>query len=152
MLEHDPQSIQVFLHDKVLRTWEQRREPYLLSFVATDLKDIGVDYQSVLLGEKLKAFVARTQGKTTYRVVQHPTQRAKVGLIPFDAHFDFQSEPKDSLETAGSQADTAHDPDERSRPSRADTIVGFLRLLGQLPANELHSINIPVSALARLLK
>lgn len=76
-----------FLKSKAEAAGEED-QPYLLSFAAPEMSEAGIEYRTVLNGERLKAFVERTEGEGRYRVIKHPHQRAKIGLVKPDSPFE----------------------------------------------------------------
>lgn len=116
-------------------------ESYLLSLAATDMADAGIDYRTVLDGEKLKAFVERTEGEGRYRVVKHPHQRAKIGLVKPDSPFEFEVEDRD---------ETIEAPTKGFSPAHGSVLLDFLNALAKLPPKDLDGIVIPVRVLVKL--
>lgn len=131
-----------FLSGKAVAAEE--KPPYLLSFAGSDFSDAGIDYRAALQGEKLKAFVERTQGDGRYRVVKHPRQKAKVGLVPFGSDFEF--------------ADDGGEDATRERPARAlasdhgSALLAFLDALSGLPPQALDGFTIPARVLVELTR
>jgi hypothetical protein len=139
------QQIADHIVQRTLETWERKKEPYLLSQISTELSPKGLNYKSVLgAGTTLKQFVSTLPG---VRVVIHPIQKAKVGLVPADSGFSFEIEPGVG---AGGGLD---DRPRRARvPSRKYVVMQFLDALSKLPEEELKSVNIPVHILAKLIE
>ena len=124
--------------------WATRQEAMLLSELAPILasKAGAADYRTVLNGKSLKAFIRDTGKDNGYRLVEHPTQVAKVGLVPLDAQFEFvasisEKMPKTKTETT------------RHRENRA---IALLEILATLPEEDIAQISIPVMTLVKLLK
>ncbi len=133
-----------FLRKSVEETWEATEEPYLLSFVADDLKKQGQDYKSALQdGERLKGFVKRVaQTEDVFTIVQHPSQLAKVGLVPHDKTYVFPIEARDEGKTGVSP----------SKSRNEAILVSFFHLLKDLPADILDDVHIPTRAIVELLR
>jgi hypothetical protein len=132
-----------FLKNKAEAAWSDQR-PYLLSFAGPAMVEAQIDYQTILNGERLKAFVERTAGEGCYRVVKHPHQRAKVGIVPSGIQFEFEDAVHE---------ETASDP----RPVHGESVQGaallsFLCALSALPAEDLDGVVIPTRVLVRLAK
>lgn len=125
------------------RYWATNQRPILLSDVAPSLsKTAGeVDYRTLLDGKSLKAFIKDTGEKHGYRLVEHPTQVAKVALAPLDSKFEFTVAVTEKLPKKSDAI--------RRRENKA---VALLEILSALPEEELAQISIPVSALVKLLK
>lgn len=134
-----------FLAAKAKAAWDAPEDsrPYLLSFTGPDFHDAGIDYQTALCGERLKAFVERTEGENSYRVVKHPTQSAKIGLVPWGVDFQF--------EDAGAPASRTRDRQDRPM-IRGSILVEFLNALSILPESDLDGMVIPARVLVKLAK
>ena len=133
-----------FLAEQAQRQWDEDEQPYLLSLVATDLKLQQVDYRAILGDERLKAFIERTVKDGRYKLVAHPQQKAKVGIIPADKEFAFS--PVVSSQTAA-EIDVYGE-----RPSsREQVVLGFLRALARLPDSDLEGVVLPAKVLAKLI-
>lgn len=118
-------------------------EPYLLSFAGPDMTDAEIDYRAMLEGEKLKAFIERTQGEGRYRVVKHPTQRAKIGIVKHGSEFEFDAadmdEPKEHFEKV-------------SERRNGSALLGFVDALSKLPPQSLEGFVIPARVLVELAR
>ena len=123
--------------------WEEKKAPLLLSDVprSLELEYPHIDRASVLGEQSLKAFAKETAGDNSYRVIEHPTQRPKVGLLPSGNPFEFEV-----LE----EKDAPHS--KRSNSGNRETVFRFFKLLASLPSNDLEKINIPVSVLVKMMK
>lgn len=123
--------------------WATRQEAMLLSELAPTLaSEAGAaDYRTLLDGKSLKAFIRDTGKDNGYRLVEHPTQTAKVGLVPLDAQFEFVVSVAEKLPK---KSETT-----RHRENRA---LALLEILATLPEEDLAQISIPVSTLVKLLK
>lgn len=144
-MELTEQGLMDFLLEKANERWDDGEQPYLLSLVGTDLKARDQDYKTVLGEEKLKLFVRRSGEAGGYRLVEHPTQKAKVGIVPAGKEFEFG---EDDVSADGQRSA----PRERIGISERERVVlNFLRALGHLPETLLDDVVIPVKVLARLL-
>ena len=130
-------ELQEFLSKKARERWNEANEPYLLSQVHSDLKDEEADYKSITKDEKLKDFVKRTQAEKLYKFVEHPHQRAKVGIVPHEEEFSF-----------------AHEQDIDAQGScdveRGEALFLFLRALSKLPKEDVDAVIIPTRVLVKL--
>lgn len=123
--------------------WTTNQQPILLSEVAPTLTRIAgeVDYRTLLDGKSLKAFIKDTGDMHGYRLVEHPTQSAKVALAPLDSKFEFPVAVTEKL------------PKKSNAISRCENkAVALLEILSVLPEEDLAQISIPVSLLVKLLK
>jgi hypothetical protein len=137
-------GVKTFIVERTKAHWEESRSPYLLSNISPELKARGVDYRAVLGEQKLKDFVHANAG-LDFKVISHPAQRAKIGLIPAGEEYDFLT-----VET-----DAAEGPIEAPRKSvggsRVGAMVSFLRALSHLTDEELDQIVIPTRVLVKLV-
>mgnify|MGYP003554565011 CR=1 FL=1 len=118
------------------KNWSEKARPVLLSALPKLLNEqLNDDYKSLLAEESLKSFIKRTEEQSGYRLVEHPTQRAKLGLIPASENFSFESEEKSS---------TVIDMNR-------DDIYAFARVLQSLSEDDRKSITFPASVVMKLL-
>lgn len=132
-----------FLRQKTEEAWADEN-PYFLSNAGPDLTAAGILYRDVLGSEKMKDFIARTAGDAGYRLVQHPLQRAKLGLVPAGVSFAFE----DRNEEAGAAATIG----ETSEPRHGAQLLAFLDMLSRLPRDDLDEIVIPTRVLVKLAR
>ena len=125
------------------KRWERDQKPVLLSEVGPILAEEAgaMDYRTLLNGKSLKAFIKETGDDSGYRLVEHPTQVAKVGLLPLDAKFYFAANATEQLPKKSDAF--------RKRENRA---VALLEILASLPEEDLTQISIPISIFVKLLK
>jgi hypothetical protein len=122
--------------------WKENRKAMLLSDVAPELaKEAGeVDYRTLLEGKSLKAFIKDTGDANGYRLVEHPTQGAKVALAPLDSDFEFTAAVVEKSQKKSSTT--------RKRDNKAGEL---LEIWATLPEEDLAEIYVPISALVKLL-
>jgi hypothetical protein len=135
-----------FLAEQTVLHWRDHEKPWLISSIPGALKEArGVDYRTILGETKLKAFTLEREGPT-FKVVTHPTQRAKVGLIPAAETFEFGTEEVSApLTAAGPESD------KPLRMGTASATLRFLRALSNLSDEDLANIVIPTHVLVKLL-
>lgn len=122
--------------------WDTSEKPLLLSELPAQLKRLNppVDYKLIVGTQSLKSFIKDSSEEFGYKLVEHPTQRAKVGLIPSDMEFSFPVEQaKKNLAM------------EKAEKGEYDGIA-LMRLLAKLPDSDLEKISIPVSVLVKMFK
>jgi hypothetical protein len=139
--EATQKDLEVFLKSKAYHFW-QEEQPYLLSQAGPELKAAKIDYRTILGDEKLKAFVKRTGVTGGYRLVEHPIQKAKVGIVPADVQFSFPTARTDGA-SAERRLTTVSD--------RGRVVLAFLRALSSLTDEDLEAVSIPVRVLAKLV-
>lgn len=118
--------------------------PIYLSNVPRILAKLLPDFRNILGERSLKSFTKTTEAEGTYRVVEHPTQREKIVLIPFDKEFQFavdnESPSVGSVESG-----------VRSHGTRVKTL-DFLACLAHLTEQERAQVVIPTTVLVKLLR
>lgn len=119
--------------------WAKSNGPALLSNLPGELHAVAGndEYRGALGKRTLKAFIAETGSANGYKLVEHPTQRAKVGLLPSDVEFSFPPDAKVGQNTDNQRAG-------------ASDVVALLTILGKLSPEDLEKITIPVSVLVKL--
>lgn len=137
-------GLKAFLKEQAQKQWDLDEQPYLLSLASPDLRPLAIDYHDIIGPERLKAFAERTAADGGYRVVAHPQQKAKVGIVPATVQFEFP---------AAEERHRAVNPDAHHERlnDREQIVVAFLRALSKLPDSELDGVIIPARVLAKLL-
>lgn len=117
--------------------WAERNLPALLSALPRMLESEIPDYRTVLGLRTLKAFIKETEA-AGYKLVEHPVQRARVGIAPAAAAYEYPLES----------------PLSKTIPSKSNqgATLAFFRALATLPEAELDKVVIPASVLVKLLK
>ncbi|MES2242133.1 MAG: hypothetical protein V4639_04595 [Pseudomonadota bacterium] len=118
--------------------------PIYLSNVPRILAKSLPDFRKILGERTLKSFTKATEAEGAYRVIEHPTQREKIVLIPVDK--DFQFAVDDGASSAGSV-----ESGDRSFKTRAKTL-DFLACLAHLTEQEKAQVVIPTAILVKLLQ
>lgn len=142
-LEKTEADIIAFLKAQAESNWESSEQPLLLSQAAPGMKAVGLNYQAILGYERLKSFVKRTEADGGYRLVAHPTQKPKVGIVPAGVEFDFSI---DELPDGG--AAYIKNPVDKVREYSPRDII---RALSRLSDEELDQIVIPTRIFVKLL-
>lgn len=140
-------SISSAIKDLVRQKWGIDHAPYLLSNLGTDLKSKGFDYKSIINGIKLIDFI-KSDLTSVVKIVQHPNQKTKIGLVPVGQDYDFSTEIAEKKPLIVPQH-TSHQP-RRPRNAR-HVVMNFLEALADLEPEDLDKVHIPVSVLARLV-
>lgn len=134
-------TFKTFLRDRARETWDERQSPYYLSYVATDLKKIGVDYRELVGPLKLSQWAASSEVPDTV-LVSHPTQRARIGFVPSDSGFKFDED------YAASEGESRpKGPNARTR-----SLVQFVQTLADLPEDAVADLSVPAKTLIALLQ
>lgn len=123
------------VRNAVGKKWEVDNEPLLLSDLPKKIAEI---YRSPSdrkkaqeIIEKMKAeegwkkFLMRTAGQDNgYEIISHPTQLAKVGLVPYGSKYVFPPES------------------ESDKISKKD-VLGFVKIIKSLDDKTIRSMNLP---------
>lgn len=141
------ESILSFAAERAQEEWDKNEQPYMLADLSPDLARNGINYKSVLGGQRLKAFVVSSPKHV--KVIVHPTQKAKIGLIPPDEEFEFTTEPP----SAATQAKSASTFGGKGRRSHRRHIVSnFLQLLSELDDDAVAQVQLPTHILTKLMR
>jgi hypothetical protein len=114
-------------------------QPYLLSRIPPDLD--GLAYKDIVGEQTLKEFI---EGLSELRIVRHPTQKAKIGVVPASAEFSF-----------GDASDAAfagrpiEGPQKRRSPA-SNALMSLLQALAHLEPEEVDTVHIPVRIMIKL--
>jgi hypothetical protein len=144
-IESTSSGMAAYIVDRAKELWDEKKAPLLLSNISPELKLRGVDYKKVLSeGTTLRQFVATLDD---LRIVVHPIQKAKIGVVPKDSPFTFEVEP-----TVKPTASTDERPRRIRQPNQRFVVMQFLAALSRLPPEDVKEVNIPVHVLARLME
>jgi len=146
----DEQEVKTALKKITDAHWDAHKAPILLSQLPVKLEVEAPDYKEALAGKSLKAFAIAASEGAGFKLIAHPTQRAKLGLVPSDVNFAF---PKEETLLQGLTSSGSGQEGVRERGSRTqEPVLALLRALRALPPEELEKVVIPVSTLVKLLK
>lgn len=137
MVNQEDQKLAARVKEISEKYWRERTSPVLLSALPKILETEDPNYRAVLGTRTLKVFIKETGEATGYRLVEHPTQRARVGVAPTAANYVFPLE----LE-----------PKTVATKSHREATLAFFRALATLPDAEFDKVVIPTSVLVKLLK
>lgn len=131
----DIEQLKAALRDIVVRDWEKYQQPVYLSSLPKLLSNgFGIDYKLVLGDSSLKQFVEESPVDAGYRLVKHPKQRAKLGIVPANVNYDFPEDFADSI------------PDFTSQD-----VDAFVKIMRSLSGDELSRISLPATLVIKLL-
>jgi hypothetical protein len=146
-VEGTKESIARFISRRTIAEWRNSSKPYMLNQISPELMSKDIDYKKVIYPLTLKQF-AMSIGPDVKMII-HPTQKSKIGLVPKDQMFDFQGT---EAESDFSQRTSSSSPKKHYKISRAKfAVLNFLDALNKLDDKELESVVIPVSVLAKLV-
>lgn len=118
--------------------WETNKKALLLSNLSPLLIDKIPDYKQTLAGKSLKDFIRESSHEFEYKLVEHPAQSAKIGVIPEGVDFSFLNEK--SIQQ------------EKLETNYEKSIFYFLKELKKLDPEDIDKIQIPLSVLVKLIK
>ncbi len=96
----DHQTLGTALKSIADEQWQQRRQPVFLSSLPPLLANKGLDsYKDILGTQSLKQFIRDSGPTFGCKLVEHPTLRAKLALVPLDVPFDFAAEVRSAPAT-----------------------------------------------------
>lgn len=145
-MEQTPEAILTFAARCAQETWDGNQQPYLLARLSPDLAKEGVNYKDVLGEQRLKDFVRSAPDRI--KVVAHPSQKSKVGLIPPDKDFEYDATPT----RIGAKAPTPSSFSEKRSGHRCYIVSNFLQLLSELDDAEAAQVQIPTHILTKLMR
>lgn len=119
--------------------WKIAKKPLMLSNLPPLLQSVVADFREQMGGRSLRAFVDETSSSGGYKLIKHPTQRAKIGYIPANENFEFTR-----AETVSEQSV------ERHVETRSATLA-FIQALKILSEEELTQVHIPIAILVKLV-
>lgn len=127
--------------------WDKDQQPYLLARLSPDLVREGINYKDVLGNQRLKDFLRSAPNRL--KMVSHPSQKAKIGIIPPDKDFEYEVMPA----LAAAKASPPSPVSERSGGSRRRYIISnFLQLLSELDDVDAAQVQIPTHILTKLMR
>ena len=87
MAEHTEAELKQAILERTRERWEAKQEPLLLSQLGPDLLARGVNFKEII-DVPMKKYIEENLGSTV-RVISHPEQPQKVGIIPISEIYDF---------------------------------------------------------------
>lgn len=115
--------------------WQQRRQPVFLSSLPPLLEAKGLpSYKDQLGPLTLKQFIKEMGPTHGFKLVEHPSLRAKLALVPLDVPFEFSSDVPQPPTTSITRAD----------------VEAFFRVLA-FAAEDGSNLMLPASIVAKLV-
>jgi len=146
MIDNSKAGIIEFVKSIAAEKWDRDRSPYLVSDIGNDLKAEGISYRDVIGEETNLAGFLRENARDKFKVVVHPVQKAKVGVIPPDQDYSFERGVTTSPEAGEKRSERT-----RRQTPKKYIVLNFLEALAELDESEIEKIQIPLSVLAKLL-
>jgi hypothetical protein len=127
--------------------WSLKQTPFLLSDLGLALTKEGIDYKRITEPSTFAKYLER-QTSSGIKVVRHEKQRAKIGLIPRDESFEYESE----VQGRSSSAQTSLSGFEKYRSRKGKyLVIDFLEALADFSEEELAGVHLPVSVLVKIV-
>jgi hypothetical protein len=146
-MDKTPEAIIAFARARAEAAWERDQQPYLLAFLSPDLTKEDVDYKEVLGGQRLKDFLSAATAHI--KLVFHPHQKSKIGIIPADKDYIF---PVAAPDPAPVVEPKALSEERGGRSLRRYIVSQFLQLVADLDDEDAAQVQIPTHILAKLLR
>ena len=143
-------ELNTFLVRRTNEVWSETQAPYFLARVQPELMVDGKSYRDVTGDSPLSIYAERIPG---VRLVRHPHQKAKIGLVPENTTFEF-SEALELRSWSDSELPRSSETlAVRSRRRKSEHVVmDFLQLLARLDCDDLEGFSIPAKVIAKLLR
>lgn len=122
--------------------WQENKEPILLSNLPSILEKEIVDFRDGMKGSSLKSFIKDSADSYGYCLIEHPVQKAKVGIIPSGEDYSFPEESESNKTVAK----------KKLTQSKGNPAVNLLEILSELSKDDLEKVNIPLSVIVKLFK
>lgn len=135
-------NISSVLKNIVDNYWLENKEPILLSRLPLSLEEKDPNFREKLRAVSLKSFIEDTSDSCGYRLIKHPTQKAKIGVIPEGKDYSFPEEDKLNR----------NDIKKKPVKNKGNSAINLIELLSELPEDDLEKINIPLSVIVKLFK
>jgi len=147
-VEETQESIFAVAIECARKSWEQDKKPFLLAKLTPEFIKNGLNYRNVLGEMSLKEFFMGAPDKIT--VVAHPTQKAKIGLIPVGEQFQYEISERPSAAIISFETTSVDRQHKGGR--RRYLVMNFLQLLSELDEKDAVQVQIPTHILAKLVR
>lgn len=128
-------SFDDYLRESVLENWEKTKEPFLLSSIGS--KFTKEEIRQNTGGLSISTWIRNNLNSLELKIVSHPSQKEKIGLIPKKEKFSYEEEETSTNST---------------HLSDRELTLSFIELLQKrCTPKELEEINLPLKILAKLL-
>ena len=127
------------IKEAVEEYWETNKKPFMLSNIPPILKDVNDNYKDVLGQSSLKQFIETNT--TDVKVVRHPKQKARIGLIPNSESFTYPEKEADFVAK-----------EKIKIKNNENSATTLLDILSTLTEEELKNVSIPTSIFVKLYK
>jgi hypothetical protein len=91
MSEDQAENLHTVITQRTQEHWDKTGEPYLLSRLGPDLLSQEIDYPSIIKPYKMRPYIEFHMADVV-KVISHPTQKQKIGIIPASKNYKFDEE------------------------------------------------------------
>lgn len=144
-----PEAIIEFADIRAKQSWEKFGKPMLLSLLGSELSALNREYGDLIEPLKLREFLtANSQDK--FAIIQHPTQKPKVGLIPYGKEYVFPIEDHEEGSAPDQYQELGRTPNRRTQGKYV--VQNFLDLLANLDHEDVQRVQIPIDVIAKMIR
>lgn len=138
-----------FIDVRTQQNWHERKEPLLLSLLGSEMLALNRDYRDIIAPTTFRQFLtSNTAGKL--QIVQHPNQKAKIGLIPLGENFVFPEAIEIAQEVSPAFSDKK--ASVKRKVQGKYIVQNFLDLLSDLDSEDVSRVSIPIDVIAKMIK
>lgn len=128
-------SFDSYLKESVSENWKKTGEPFLLSSIGSKFSKEQIKQNTG--GLSITNWIRNNLDSLDLKIVSHPTQKEKIGLIPKDEKFSYE---KNEISVI------------RTNLTDRELTLSFIELLQKkCTPKELEEINLPLKVLVKLL-
>lgn len=128
-------SFDSYLKESVSKNWERTGEPFLLSSIGSKFNKEEIKQHTG--GLSITNWIRNNLDSLELKLISHPTQKEKIGLIPKNEKFSYET---DEISTTSTNL------------TDRELTLSFIELLQKkCTPKELEEINLPLKVLVKLL-
>ncbi len=143
-------GISEFIVNNTKAYWAANSQPFMLQDISPSLKLRNVDYKSIIGAETtLKQFVSKLSDQVT--LIIDPKHPAKIGLVPNGESFTFEPKTRSVEVTIPVEEVPLQTKRVYKSPRPKFAVLNFLEALSKLTPEELSTVSIPISVLAKIV-
>ncbi len=144
------EELKQFLVKRTNEVWAESQYPYFLARVQPELRAEGKDYREVTGTTLLSSYVENVPG---VRLVRHPHQKAKIGLVPATSSFAFPDVEEATGRAVEIVPRAASSTTMSGRKKKSERVLlEFLYALSRLDEDDLEGFSIPARVISKLLR
>ncbi|WP_173913110.1 hypothetical protein [Acinetobacter sp. Marseille-Q1618] len=128
-------SFDSYLKESVSESWKKTGEPFLLSSIGSKFTKEEIKQNTG--GLSITNWIRNNLDSLDLKIVSHPTQKEKIGLIPKNQNYSYETNEISVI---------------RTNLTDRELTLSFIELLQKkCTPKELEEINLPLKVLAKLL-